>query len=221
MRYRTVLFDLDGTILDTTPLIVASFQHTWKTYGLDQYSEQDVFHRLGEPLWDQMRHFGGPERADRMVATYRAYNMANHDRYVQTFPGVDQVLEKLYREGLLLGIVSNKQRQAVQKGLKQSQLSAWFSTVVCWEDADRPKPDPSPIRLALERLDGDAKTTLMVGDSKYDLLAARQAGVASAAVSWSVHGTSLFRYRPDHVLDTMEDLLQVVGLPPSGGGESS
>ncbi|PTX59644.1 pyrophosphatase PpaX [Melghirimyces profundicolus] len=222
MSYRTVLFDLDGTLLHTTPLIVASFLHTLEQHCPGRYGKEEVLACLGEPLRDQMVRFGGEEEADEMVRTYREHNVAHHDRYVKAFPGVREVVDTLHHVGIQMGVVSNKQRLTVEMGLKLCGLKPWFQTVICFGDTDKPKPDASPIRLALDRLGARAETTLMVGDSKYDLLAARNAGVASAGVAWSAHGKqALLAHEPDHMLESMEDLYEVMELHEVPGGGRS
>ncbi|PTM56646.1 pyrophosphatase PpaX [Desmospora activa] len=220
MKYRTILFDLDGTLLDTTPLIVASFLHTFAEYGSLPYGEKEVLEALGEPLLEQMKRFGGEERAEAMVKTYRRHNVAHHDDYVQAFPGVNHVLERLHREGFTLGVVSNKQRVTVEMGLRLCGLEPLMATVVCQGEAERDKPAPDPLRLAMNRVGADAADTLMVGDSRFDLLAAHNAGTASAGVAWSAHGAeSLLAYKPDYLLHSMEDLYGIIGLTVVDGEE--
>lgn len=214
MKYQTVLFDLDGTLLDTTSLIIASFMHTLEKYCPNQYGEKDVLACMGEPLRDQMKRFGGDEQADAMVSTYREHNIAHHDDYVKAFPGVTQTLDRLFREGIKMGVVSNKQRVTVEMGLELCSLQKYMSTVVCFGDAPKPKPDPGLIQLAMGELQADATSTLMVGDSRFDLLAAKAAGVSAAGVAWSHQGAEGLRpYHPDYMLHQMEDLYNIVGLP--------
>lgn len=217
MKYHTILFDLDGTLLDTTELIVTSFLHTLAEHGPLPYGEKEVLEALGEPLYEQMKRFGGEERAKAMVQTYRRHNVAHHDDYVKAFPGVNQVLERLRQEGCTLGVVSNKHRITVEMGLRLCGLDKWMATVVCQGEANRDKPSPDPILLAMDRVGAEPATTLMVGDSRYDLLAARDAGIASAGVAWSAHGAkSLLAYDPDYLLDSMEDLYEIVGFGVDG-----
>src|SRR5690606_41289722 len=129
-----------------------------------------------------------PEQWEAMVQTYREHNLACHDDWVKLFPGVSEVVEKLHRAGVALGVVSNKQRISVEKGLSLFGLDRWMQTVVCYGEAGRPKPHPDPILRAMEEIGADSARTLMVGDSRFDLLAARRAGVDAAAGAWSWHG---------------------------------
>lgn len=216
MKFHTVLFDLDGTLLNTTPLILSSFLHTLRCHCPEkEIGEPEVMACLGEPLWDQMVRFGGEERAEAMVQTYREHNVAHHDDLVEAFPGVPEVLVELQKQGLDMAVVSNKQRQTVEMGLRLCQLEEFFAEVICFGEAKKAKPDGAPIRLAMDRLQAKPATTLMVGDSKYDLLAAQDADVSGAGVAWTVHGReSLLAYQPEFMLESMEDLYEIIGLPP-------
>ena len=212
MRYGAVLFDLDGTLIDTNDLILASYEHTLNKHCPGKYSREEIVACLGEPLYDTMRRLD-PEQWEAMVQTYREHNLACHDDWVKLFPGVSEVVEKLHRAGVALGVVSNKQRISVEKGLSLFGLDRWMQTVVCYGEAGRPKPHPDPILRAMEGIGADSARTLMVGDSRFDLLAARRAGVDAAAVAWSWHGREeLEALNPAHVLEEMGDLLRIVGI---------
>lgn len=218
MRYGAVLFDLDGTLIDTNDLILASYEYALNRHCPGKYSREEIVACLGEPLYDTLRRFA-PEKWESMVQTYREYNLACHDDWVKLFPGVSEVLKKLHREGIVLGVVSNKQRIAVEKGLSLFGLDKWMKTVVCYGEVKRPKPYPDPILRAMEAVGADPARTLMVGDSRFDLLAAKRAGVDAAAVAWSWHGKEeLLALSPDYVLEEMRDLLKIVGIDAESGG---
>lgn len=114
MRYSVVLFDLDGTLINTNSLILASFMHTLELHCPGKYTVDDVIPIMGEPLLDQMRHFD-PSQAEEMVKTYQTFNVRHHDEYVEEFPHVRQVLEQLHQAGIALGVVTNKRRLVVEK----------------------------------------------------------------------------------------------------------
>ncbi|OYD08130.1 pyrophosphatase PpaX [Paludifilum halophilum] len=216
--YKTVLFDLDGTLLDTTPLIMASFRHTLDRHCPGQYGDKEILACLGEPLLEQMKKLGGEEEAEAMVKTYREHNIAHHDDYVEAFPGVAETLDRMYQAGICMGVVSNKQRRTVEMGLALCDLEKYMSVVVCNGDTPRPKPDPSPIRKAVEGIGANPSSTLMVGDTRYDLQAAKRAGVAAAGVAWSHGGAEALKaYQPDVLLERMTDLLPIVGIEPDKG----
>ncbi|WP_124728379.1 pyrophosphatase PpaX [Staphylospora marina] len=216
MKYRVILFDLDGTLIDTNELILQSFMHTLETHCPGRYTREDVLAIMGEPLIDQMRRFD-ESQAEDMVKTYHVHNEANHDRFVKEFPHVTETLEALHKAGVVMGIVSNKRRMVVDMGLKLFGLDRYMDTVVCFGDGLKGKPEPDMILYAMEQLGAKPEETLMVGDSRYDLIAARRAGVRSAAVAWSLHAEELPKYEPDHFLQDMRDLLDVAGVDRNGG----
>jgi pyrophosphatase PpaX len=214
VKFPCVLFDLDGTLINTNDLILASFMHTLNTHCPGKYTEADVLACMGEPLVDQMRRFD-PERADEMVKTYHTHNEAHHDEFVTEFPYVREVLQQMHTAGVKMGVVSNKRRKVVEMGLKLFGLDRFMQTVICIGDAEKAKPEPDMIFLAMDRLGVPRDQTLMVGDSRYDLLAAQRAGVASAAVAWSLHAEELKEYDPNYFLKDMRDLLEVQGIIPA------
>lgn len=208
------LFDLDGTLLDTTPLIIASFKHTMKTtLGLDLTDEQ-IKARLGEPLMLTMEHYCR-ERRDELVECYRVYNIEHHDELTKPFPKVRETLVSLKERGCHLAVVSSKMRPTIAKGLALARIQDLFETVVGMEDTKEHKPDPAPLLEAMRRIDAAPAVTAMVGDSPFDLQAARHAGVLSVGVGWSAYSREeLQRYEPDLIVDGMPDLLPLA-LPPA------
>jgi len=211
MKFSVVLFDLDGTLINTNELILASFMHTLNTHCPGKYTEKDVLAIMGEPLIDQMRRFDA-EQAEEMVKTYHAHNETNHDLFVKEFPHVREVVEKLHQAGVKMGIVSNKRRLVVNMGLQLFGLDRFMDTVVCVEDAPKAKPEPDLIYVALDRLGAKPEEALMVGDSRYDMMAAKRAGVKAVGVEWSLHHEELRNYEPDFFLTDMRDLLFVLEL---------
>lgn len=215
-RYTVMLFDLDGTLIDTHELILASFMHTLERHCPGKYTREDVIRYMGEPLIDQMRRFD-PNQADEMVHTYREHNIQHHDEYASAFPGVVDTLRRLSAAGVKLGVVTNKQRKTAEMGLRLLGVDKLMQTVICFGETEKAKPHPDPVLTAMKRLHGKPDRTLMVGDSKYDLMAGKRAGVASALVGWSMHDPAeLHALEPDYVLDSPEDLLRLAGISVGG-----
>jgi pyrophosphatase PpaX len=209
VKQPVLLFDLDGTLINTNELILASFMHTLNLHCPGKYTKQDVLAIMGEPLYDQMSRFD-PDQAEEMVKTYHVFNEEKHDELVLEFPHVRETLIELDRAGVPMGVVSNKRRLVVEMGLKRFDLGKFMKTVVCIGDTEKAKPEPDMIFLALEHLGGTPDQAIMVGDSRYDIMAAKRAGVASAAVAWSLHADELKKYEPDYYLEDMRDLLKIV-----------
>lgn len=208
-RYRAVLFDLDGTLIDTNELIVSSFLHTLDQHTPGKYSRKDVLAIMGRPLLEQMQIFDA-KQAEEMVQTYQIYNVEKHDELVRDFPQVREVLHDLYQAGILLAVVSNKRRKVVEMGLKLYGLDQWMSSIVCAGEGIPAKPEPAMLQVALEELGVDPTEALMVGDTKYDMIAGKLAGVDQVAVAWSLHPEELRKESPSYWIEEMQELCNVV-----------
>ncbi|WP_248929509.1 pyrophosphatase PpaX [Paenibacillus hamazuiensis] len=218
---RTVLFDLDGTIVDTNELIIQSFLHTFEGVTPQPLTREHIIPNMGRSLVDQMKFFSGRDQVEDLVEKYRAFNIARHDELVKEFPYVREVLAELHAAGLRLGVVTSKVRKTTEMGLRLCGLDVFFSTVVTVDDVQRPKPDPEGIHLALSRLGMEKASAVMVGDSHYDIEAARNAGIPSVAVAWSLKGIDyLNSYKPTHIIHDMRELPAIVGLKSGSEGIS-
>lgn len=211
MSIQTVLFDLDGTILDTNELIIVSFIHTFKQYDLS-FTKEEILEFNGPPLKDTFQKIN-PSLADAMVETYRKHNLLHHNKYARVFPGVMETLERLMEHDIQLGIVTAKMRKGVMLGLEQTGLNRFFDTIITIDDVTHPKPHPEPVMMAMHQLNGQAGSTLMVGDNSHDIKSGQSAGVRTAGVAWSEKGRDfLASYNPTYMLEEMKDLLPIVGV---------
>ncbi|WRP06103.1 pyrophosphatase PpaX [Rossellomorea aquimaris] len=211
-RITTILFDLDGTLINTNDLIISSFLHTLNHYYPGDYEEKDVHPFMGPPLEES---FGGldPDRMEEMCAHYRAYNHEHHDTLVTEFEGVYETVQALYENGYKLAIVSTKVRDVVLKGLDLMNLRPFFEVIITLDEVENAKPHPEPIEKALIALGSSPEEAIMIGDNHHDILAGKNAGVLSAGVAWSAKGREhLAHYEPDFMLDNMKDLLPIVGV---------
>ena len=149
MRYRTVLFDFDGTLVDSGEIILASFRHATKTV-LEQEIPDEVLAAAvgGSNIYDQMRAFD-EERADELVRVYRAHNEPLHDELV-AFEGIERLLERLKAEGRQLGIVTAKRRRTVDLAFSILPLERYFDTVVTSDQTEHHKPHPEPVQELAE-----------------------------------------------------------------------
>lgn len=209
-KITTLLFDLDGTLINTNELIIASFLHTLNHYYPNQYTREDVFEFIGPSL---LETFSGldHERAEEMIEHYREHNHFHHDLLVQEYEGVYETILALKERNYKVGIVTTKMRKAVERGLIKGRLDQFFDVVVTFDDVKKTKPDPEPIELALKLIGSSADETIMVGDNSHDILAGKNAGTKTAGVAWTLKGRDyLEQYSPDYMLDNMRDLLAIV-----------
>lgn len=209
-KITTILFDLDGTLINTNELIIQSFLHTLQEYFPGKYSRNDVLPFMGPTL---VETFGAihPDAVDEMVASYRAFNLTNHDDLVTEFEGVLETIAALKEKGYKIGIVTSKMSDVVMKGLKLTKLDPYFEVIVALDHVEKAKPDPGPIKLALEKLQSSPEEALMVGDNHHDIVGGKNAGVRTAAVAWSIKGQEyLETFKPDYILTNMGDLLDIL-----------
>lgn len=211
MKYKTLLFDLDGTIIDTNELIINSFLYTLEQFYPGRYTRESLIPHMGKPLYEQLALLGEEKLASKMVEIYREHNIRTHNELVREFPNIKKVLTELHSLGATLGVVTTKMIITTQMGLKLFGLDSLMSTVVTYEDTELHKPAPDPVLLAMDRLDADPETTLMVGDSQYDIQAAQNAGIMAIGVAWSIKGPEFLKeYNPDYLIEDIHELIPIV-----------
>ncbi|USK33558.1 pyrophosphatase PpaX [Bacillus sp. F19] len=211
MRINTVLFDLDGTLINTNDLIIESFLHTLNLYYPNQYGREDVLPFLGPTLHETFVKMD-PLRVDEMISTYRKFNHDQHDQLVAQFETVYETVQALHEKGYKLGIVTTKIRDTVNMGLKLTGLGQFFETVVTLDDVKNAKPHPEPVLLALEKLNSSPEEAIMVGDNHHDIDSGKAAGTKTAGVAWTIKGVEYLEgFKPDYMLNKMSDLLNVLG----------
>ncbi len=209
VRCSVVLFDLDGTVVDSGEIILASMRHATRTVLQREFSDAELMAAVGGPgLESQMQAFA-PDRVDELVRVYRAHNETLHGT-LETCLGIDSVLVALREQGRRLGVVTAKRRVTLQLAFDQLPLAQFFDVLVGGDETERQKPDAEPLLLALERLGASASDAAYVGDSPYDMAAARAAGVYAVGVSWGrIHDRATLS-GADVVVDTAEELLGVL-----------
>jgi pyrophosphatase PpaX len=208
MRFPVVLFDLDGTLIDSGPIILASMRHASVTVLGREPDEDLVRAAIGGPgLIAQMRDLD-PDRVDELVDAYRAHNEPLHAE-LEAFPGVLDLLPVLRDEGRTLGIVTAKRLRTVDLALDRFPvLRETMVVVIGAEDTERHKPEPDPLLEAARRLDVDPADVAYIGDSPFDIRSAKAAGMFSVAVGWGgIHPDDrLAREEPHALVHTAEEL---------------
>ncbi|MGI9117552.1 MAG: HAD-IA family hydrolase [Gaiellales bacterium] len=210
LRWPVVLFDLDGTVLDTVELIRASHEHALREVLGVELSDDELMAGIGTPLREQMERFR-PERAEELFHAYRTWNHANTARLIARYAGMDELLVELEQEGARLGIVTSKMQDAVDLAWEALPPPIVWDCVITIEDTELHKPHPAPILKALERVGGQPAEAVYVGDSPFDLQAAAAAGCAAIGVTWGVfRREALAAEGPTAIVDTPAELLEVL-----------
>jgi pyrophosphatase PpaX len=209
VRFPVVLFDLDGTVVDTGAIILASMRHAAETVVGGDYTDDQLMAAVGGPGLEAQMQALDPARVDELVRVYRAHNEPLHDT-IAVCEGMDVVLDELRGRGHRLGIVTAKRRATVDLAFARIPIEHLFETVVGGDETDRHKPDPEPLLLALERLAAAASEACYVGDSPFDMQAAKAAGVFAIGVGWGgIHAAEKLT-DADVVIHAAEELLELV-----------
>ncbi|WP_107840930.1 pyrophosphatase PpaX [Metasolibacillus meyeri] len=207
---KALLFDFDGTLLDTNELIIQTFMHVLEEKFPGQYSPKDCIKFLGPSLRETFTEIA-PDAADEMIASYRKWNIEHHDQLVTQYEGVVSTLEQLHAERIRLAIVSTKRREMIERGLKVLGVGHLFEQIIGYDSVQHVKPHPEPILLALEKMQLAKEDVIMIGDNSHDIEAGHNAGVKTAGVAWAFKGEDyLQQFSPTYMLQHMTDLLAIV-----------
>lgn len=207
MSIEVALFDLDGTLADSLPLIRHTYRRVFAEMGIP-WGDDDVMGWIGRPIKDIAAHFAG-EGAAEFIERYQAHYLRDHDRYTVLFPGTLDMLEKLKQKGLRLGIVTSKGKNGAWRTVNFTGLAAYMDTVITVHDVERHKPLPDPVLEALRRLKAPPSRAIYVGDSPYDIQAGRAAGTGTLGVTWGMaRREELQKLQPDGLLESWADLEQ-------------
>jgi len=217
---RVVLFDLDGTLVDSVELIVRCFQHTTAYHLGAPLERTTIVATIGRPLRACLEEIA-PGRGEALYATYREFNNAQHDLLIQPIAGMLSVLPVLRGWGYPLGVVTSKTRVGAEAALARFELGAVLDTVVCLEDTIQHKPEPEPLLCAARRLGVAPEQALYVGDSTFDVRSAQAASMPVAAVLWGAgKEADLHALRPTYLLSDPAELLELLRPAPRDSGET-
>lgn len=207
---KAVIFDLDGTVLNTDLLIKKSFIHVFKKYRPDYtLSEEELLSFLGPSLYDTFSCYFEQSMVKELIDYYREYNHAHHEDYVTIYPGVKETLQYLKDHGYPMAIVTTKVKDAAYIGLDLFGLTDYFQVVIGHDDVHRSKPDPEGILLALDQL--GVKDGYYIGDNITDILAGKNAGLKTIGVKWSPKGYKLMeKENPDLLIDRFSEIIDFI-----------
>lgn len=217
MACRGIIFDFDGTLANTTPLILATFHKT-----LDHFypqlgtKDRDIINTFGLPLREGLAKLAGipaeGQEIETMTAYYRTYNNAWHDAMIRPFPGVKEGLALLKEKQIPMVAVTSKLHDSCLRGLRCLGLASYIDAIIGCEQCTAHKPDPEPMRKGCEALGILPEEVLSVGDSPFDMLSGRRAGCKTVKVGWTSFSRDFFdRYgAPDYVIETLGDLVPLM-----------
>lgn len=216
-RPYAVLFDLDGTLIDSIGLLLACVKHSFD--GRQKApTEAEWIAGIGTPLALQLAAYADSAAdVEHLVGRYRAYQAEHHDGMTSAFDGTVEVLEDLERSGHPMGIVTSKGNNMMTRGLEYTGIARFMKTTIGCDSCHIHKPDPFPVRMALGELGYGAHEAVFVGDSPHDILAGNAAGVVTIAALWGPFTREMLEeHRPTHYLDSIAGLPALVSRIENG-----
>lgn len=206
---KAILFDLDGTLIDTNELIVQSFQHAFREHLNKEISREDVIKTFGEPLRGAMLKYD-EENVDKMLSIFRKYNEKNHDRLASECEGVVEGIKLLKESGYKIALVTSKRRSMTERGLKLIDIYKDMDIIVTPEDTEEHKPLAAPALKACDLLNVKPVETIFVGDSHNDILCGKAAGCYTCLVSYTALPLEeMMGYGPDFIIDNLRELVGI------------
>lgn len=208
-KINTLLFDFDGTLLDTNELIIQTFLAVLDHHYPGRFNREDALHFIG-PSLEQTFTAIDPTRVEELTTEYRQLNRIMHDDLVEEYDGVAETVRHLKAQGLKMAIVSTKRSETILHGLSLMGVSGVFDVIVGLDHVTNPKPHPEPLQLALTQLESSPDEALMIGDNSHDIEGGKNAGVRTAGVAWAAKGEDyLAKFKPDYMLQHISDLLDL------------
>ena len=212
-RPLALLFDLDGTLIDSIELLLSSMRHAFATRGIPAPSDARWIEGIGTPLATQLRELVRDEaEVAELVDAYRTHQRLHHDRLVSAYPGVVNTLRTLRARGHQMAIVTSKADELAARGVEHAGLAPFLDTIVGCDSCTMHKPEPEPVFVALARLDRAPRDAIFIGDSPHDIASGNAAGVVTVAALWGPFSRAqLQAARPIHWLEDITALPALVG----------
>lgn len=208
---KAVLFDVDGVLLDTWDFIFQALKHTLSFHGYPKSMGQ-IRSVMGKPLLDFYKSLVPEGPTEILAQTHRSFQ---EERFhlSKAFPKAKKVLKTLKSKGILLSAISNRTKSSLDRSLKNAQIYKYFDVILYVEDVKNPKPHPDHIHSALKILKVKPNQAYIVGDTDIDILAGKNAGVKTVAVTYGFAGKDILKHKPDFVIDDLKDLIKIIQNP--------
>lgn len=209
---KAILFDLDGTLLDTNELIYRSFDYVFKNDLNLILSKDEITSNYGQPLhYTFNKYTDDKELIEKLIKNYREYNFSIHDNMCKPFNGVEELLKTLKERGIKIGIVTSKRGELARRGMRISGILDYMDVIVTPENTEKHKPNPEPVLFACKELNIEPKEAMMVGDSHYDLMAGKSAGSLTCGVSYTMLEVDrLKEVGPTFIIDEPMDIISII-----------
>ena len=210
-KINTVLFDLDGTLVDSNELIIQSFKETFKHYQPKfEYSRQQFIEMIGPPLKETFKIISeDPKIINEMIDFYRTFYQKHEFEYISLYPNVIETLEELKKSNINLGIVTTKFKESAMPSIKHFKIDKYIKNYSFLGSVKEHKPSPQPIFYVLEQF-SNVDLTLMVGDNPSDIMAGKNAEILTCGIEWSLVKDKLIKTNPTFWIENYLDIIDIV-----------
>lgn len=209
MNFEVVLFDLDGTLVDSMPLIRNTFRIVFREMDIP-WTENNITYLTSLPLKETAKRYA-EKRQQEFITSYMNHYISKHNNLMKMFPGTKEMLELFKNHGFRLGVVTSKTRLGTMACVNFLGIANLMDVIISADDAAYHKPDPEPLIKALESLSASADSAIYIGDSPLDLIAAKSAGIQAAYVTWGTgNNEDIRQYKPDYILENWGQLIDLV-----------
>jgi pyrophosphatase PpaX len=207
-----LLFDLDGTLVDTLDLILTCFRHAFRCHVGTIPPDAELIAGIGTPLVAQLTGFVTDQTTrDAMIASYREHQLEHHDRLIREYEGTRETLRELHARGHPMAVVTSKAEALAQRALTFAGLADFMDIVIGVESTTRHKPHPEPVHVALAALGSTPDNAMFVGDSPHDIAAGNAAGVITVAALWGPFTRETLELaKPTHYIARISELFTLV-----------
>jgi pyrophosphatase PpaX len=207
---KAVLFDLDGTLIDTNKLIIESFKHTFRNHLNKDISEGDIINCFGEPLTITLARYD-KDNVEELMKTFKKFNEDKHDELASGISNAIETIKELKKLDIKIAVVTSKRRMMAERGLKLFGLFELIDLLITPEDTIKHKPDGEPAEKACQILKVYKHEALMVGDSHFDILCGKNAGCKTCVVGYTALPIeNIMKYNPDYKIENLKDLLNII-----------
>ncbi len=210
---KAILFDIDGTLLDTFDFIYGAFEHAFKVHGIPPLTRDEISHLMGGPLTEVYAIMAPGYDAKALSETHRQFQ-ENNLALAKLFPDTMTVLDRLTKRGMKLAAITTRSIRTSVLSLEENGIAGYFDLVLSAEDVARHKPHPEPIFKALDTLNIEPIHAIMVGDTAADIMAGKNAGTTTVAALYGFGGDRLLEWNPDYAIGELKELLKIVGTQP-------
>ncbi|MBN2300151.1 MAG: HAD-IIIA family hydrolase [Acholeplasmataceae bacterium] len=209
---KTILFDLDGTLIQTTQIILDTFVLTFKEFFPEvELSETELTNMLGHTLFTTFGNYtDSKEKVDEIIEYYRKVSNQKIEEGLITYPKAKETMAYLKKKGCTVGVVTSKMRKVATYHLELTGLLPYVDGLIGYEDTEIHKPNPEPILKALELFNAEKESTVYVGDHENDITAAKKAGTLACAVTYSHRLKEMLLVQPEFVIDELINLKDIV-----------